>query len=90
MISKNEILKIALLADIQISNNDLYLFLFQFNEIINYFDILNEITINNEIDSNSNFNVFREDIVEDSLNKTLCLKNTNYSKDGYIKAPKVK
>lgn len=87
--------KIAILSDLQLSDDyDFENFFIQFNDILNYFNILDEIHFSedyeNIVDNKNNIsNVFRDDIVDVSLDQEQVLMNANYSENGYIKAPKV-
>lgn len=90
MTSKEELEKIALLSSLNLPEN-IQLFLSQFDEIINYFNILDELDMK-EQESQCISNIFREDIEiqEETLNRDLILKNAVVTEEGYIKAPWVK
>ncbi|EHQ35674.1 Asp-tRNA(Asn)/Glu-tRNA(Gln) amidotransferase subunit GatC [Methanoplanus limicola] len=88
MVSDNEVESIANLADITIDKDKLKQFTTRFNDILEYFDILDRV----EMKENTGFdleNVFRDDIVEESLTQEEALLNAGETEDGYIKAPKV-
>ena len=90
MTSKEELEKIIALSSLN-SPNDIQTFLFQFDEIINYFNILDELEIKEQNIENI-FNIFRDDIEiqTDLLDQKIILKNAIVTNDGYIKAPWVK
>lgn len=90
MTSKEELEKIIALSSLNLPQ-DIQTFLFQFDEIINYFNILDELEIKEQNIENIE-NVFRDDIeIQTSLlDQKIILKNTIVTDDGYIKAPWVK
>ncbi|MBM3126778.1 MAG: Asp-tRNA(Asn)/Glu-tRNA(Gln) amidotransferase subunit GatC [Chloroflexi bacterium] len=64
----------------------------QFNSIIDYFNMLNEVDTRNvppASDSANAENVLREDLVEPSMNREEFLRNAPRSERGYIKVPTV-
>lgn len=90
MTSKEELEKIIALSSLNLPQ-DIQTFLFQFDEIINYFNILDELEIKEQNIENIE-NVFRDDIAIQTslLDQKIILKNTIVTDDGYIKAPWVK
>lgn len=90
MTSKEELEKIIALSSLN-SPKDIQTFLFQFDEIINYFNILDELEIKEQNIENIE-NIFRDDIEiqTDLLDQKIILKNSIVTNDGYIKAPWVK
>jgi aspartyl-tRNA(Asn)/glutamyl-tRNA(Gln) amidotransferase subunit C len=88
MVSERDVLHIAELADIGIDKEELAEFTGRFNEIIDYFDILDQVSAG-EIRETALVNVFREDVVEPSLTKDEVLANTLDSEDGFFRAPRV-
>jgi aspartyl-tRNA(Asn)/glutamyl-tRNA(Gln) amidotransferase subunit C len=88
MVSERDVLHIAELADIGIDKEELAEFTGRFNEIIDYFDILDQVSAG-EIRETALVNVFREDVVEPSLTKDEVLANTLYPEDGFFRAPRV-
>jgi len=88
MITERDVEHIAQLADIAISREELEEFTPRFNQILDYFDLLDQVegTSGQEQDR---FNIFREDIVEPSLPQEEVLVIAPESEDGFIKAPRV-
>lgn len=88
MVSENDVLHIAELADIGISTAELGKFTEQFNAILEYFDTLDTLTVEDVLERPL-VNIFREDTVRPSLSQEDALKNSHNPEDGYIRAPKV-
>ena len=93
MITKEEIIKIAKLSKLHVSENDLETYSKQISNILDYMSQLNEVDTEN-IDEFSN-KLFdnnqdlREDVVEPSLDRDKVLKNSPESDGVYVKVPKV-
>ncbi|MDV0443416.1 Asp-tRNA(Asn)/Glu-tRNA(Gln) amidotransferase subunit GatC [Methanorbis rubei] len=88
MVSENDVLHIAELADIGIATAELGKFTEQFNAILEYFDILDTLEANDALERPL-VNVFREDETRPSLSQEEVLRNSHNPEDGYIRAPKV-
>jgi aspartyl-tRNA(Asn)/glutamyl-tRNA(Gln) amidotransferase subunit C len=88
MISENDILHIAELADIGVAVSELGQFTEQFNEIFEYFEILDTLSTDGKLD-HPLVNVFREDEIRPSLSQEEALANSHNPEDGYIRAPRV-
>ncbi|MBN2734136.1 MAG: Asp-tRNA(Asn)/Glu-tRNA(Gln) amidotransferase subunit GatC [Methanomicrobiaceae archaeon] len=88
MVLENEVEGIARLADISIEKDKLAGFTDQFNNILDYFDILDTVE-QEDIEEAELFNVLREDEITPSLSQEDALSNADDTEDGYIKAPKV-
>ena len=88
MITERDVEHIAQLADIAISREELEEFTPRFNQILDYFDLLDQVegTVGQQQDR---FNIFREDIVEPSLPQEEVIAIAPESEDGFIKAPRV-
>ncbi|PKL69877.1 MAG: Asp-tRNA(Asn)/Glu-tRNA(Gln) amidotransferase subunit GatC [Methanomicrobiales archaeon HGW-Methanomicrobiales-1] len=88
MVTEKDVEHIAELADIGINTAELGTFTHQFNAILDYFDVLDQvkgdITVTRDLT-----NIMREDIVEPSLFRDEVLKNAAAQEDGFIKAPRV-
>jgi aspartyl-tRNA(Asn)/glutamyl-tRNA(Gln) amidotransferase subunit C len=88
MVSEKEVEHIAGLADIGTNTDELAEFTHQFNAILEYFDVLDQVkgdtTFTHELT-----NVMREDVVEPSLPQEDVLRNAPAREDGFIKAPRV-
>ncbi|MDY6764643.1 MAG: Asp-tRNA(Asn)/Glu-tRNA(Gln) amidotransferase subunit GatC [Halobacteria archaeon] len=79
---------IADLARVRLEEGEKESFVDEFNEILNYFDKLDEIP--DEVEASDDLeNVMRADEVEDSLSREEVLGNAPETEDGYIKGPKV-
>jgi aspartyl-tRNA(Asn)/glutamyl-tRNA(Gln) amidotransferase subunit C len=79
---------IAELADIGINTGELGTFTHQFNAILDYFDVLDQVKGDTTVTRDLT-NIMREDIVEQSLPRDEVLKNAPAQEDGFIKAPRV-
>ena len=88
MVTEKDVEHIADLADIGIEQGELAPFTQQFNAILDYFDILDQVPAG-EVSAHGQVNVLREDAVVPSLAHEDILKNAPASEDGFIKAPRV-
>ncbi|MDO9034662.1 MAG: Asp-tRNA(Asn)/Glu-tRNA(Gln) amidotransferase subunit GatC [Methanoregula sp.] len=88
MVTEKDVEHISELADIGINTGELGTFTDQFNAILDYFDVLDQvkgdITVTRDLT-----NIMREDVVEPSLPRDEVLKNAPAQEDGFIKAPRV-
>jgi aspartyl-tRNA(Asn)/glutamyl-tRNA(Gln) amidotransferase subunit C len=91
-VTKNDVEKIAKLAKLKFSEEDLENFTPQMNEILNYMDKLNELDTEN-IEPLSHpveqTNVFRDDKLKTSVSTEDALKNAPSKDEQYFKVPKV-
>lgn len=88
MVTTEEVENIAKLADITIEKEKLSGFTGQFNNILEYFDILDDVGMD-ETEEPDLYNVLREDEVTPSLTQEEALENAGETEDGFIVAPKV-
>lgn len=88
MVSESDVEHIAELADIGISREELAEFTGQFNEILAYFDILDQVEAGGAWEQDL-ANVFREDDPEPSLSQEEVLANARQTEDGFFRAPRV-
>jgi aspartyl-tRNA(Asn)/glutamyl-tRNA(Gln) amidotransferase subunit C len=88
MVSENDVEHIAELADIGISRDELAEFTGQFNEILKYFDILDQVETGGPWEQEL-ANIFREDEIEPSLSQEEVLANARETEDGFFRAPRV-
>jgi len=88
MVTEKDVQHIAELADVGVSAGELENFTFQFNAILEYFDILDRVEGSGEI-TRDLYNVLREDEAEPSLPQEEVLRNAPAREDGFIKAPRV-
>jgi aspartyl-tRNA(Asn)/glutamyl-tRNA(Gln) amidotransferase subunit C len=88
MVTTEEVENIAKLADITIEKEKLSGFTGQFNNILEYFDILDGVGMD-ETEEPDLYNVLREDEAKPSLAQEEALENAGETEDGFIVAPKV-
>jgi len=88
MVTEKDVEHIAELADIGINTGELGTFTHQFNAILDYFDVLDQVKGDTTVTRDLT-NIMREDIVESSLPRDEVLKNAPAQEDGFIKAPRV-
>jgi aspartyl-tRNA(Asn)/glutamyl-tRNA(Gln) amidotransferase subunit C len=88
MVSEEEVLRIAELADIGISMEELPPFTRDFNAILEYFAVLDRVP-GGEAWKAEIVNVLREDEVTPSLPQEEVLALADAAEDGYIRAPRV-
>ncbi len=88
MVTEKDVEHIAELADIGINTGELGPFTHQFNAILDYFDVLDQVKGDTPVTRDLS-NIMREDIVEPSLPRDEVLKNAPAQEDGFIKAPRV-
>lgn len=88
MVLESDVEQIAALADLRIQEDRMGTFTTQFNRILEYFDILDQ--INGEGGSmDRGVNVMREDLVMPSLTSEEVLCNAGGQEDGFIRGPRV-
>ncbi|MDO8874407.1 MAG: Asp-tRNA(Asn)/Glu-tRNA(Gln) amidotransferase subunit GatC [Methanoregula sp.] len=88
MVTEKDVEHIAELADIGINTGELGTFTHQFNAILDYFDVLDQVKGDTTVTRDLT-NIMREDVVEPSLSRDEVLKNAAAQEDGFIKAPRV-
>ena len=88
MVTEKDVEHIAELADIGINTGELGTFTHQFNAILDYFDVLDQVKGDTTVTRDLT-NIMREDVVEPSLTRDEVLKNAAAQEDGFIKAPRV-
>ncbi len=87
MVSEEEVLRIATLADIGIGTEELPPFTRDFNAILDYFAVLDRVPAGEGWKSGI-ANILREDEVTPSLPREEVLALTQ-AEDGYVRAPRV-
>ena len=88
MVLESDVEQIAALADLRIQEDRMGTFTTQFNRILEYFDILDQ--VNGEGGSmDRGVNVMREDLVTPSLTAEEVLSNAGGDEDGFIRGPRV-
>ncbi|MDD1713059.1 MAG: Asp-tRNA(Asn)/Glu-tRNA(Gln) amidotransferase subunit GatC [Methanoregulaceae archaeon] len=88
MVTERDVEHIAELADIGIRKEELGAFTGQFNAIIDYFDILDQVPAGPVI-AHEIHNVLREDEVTPPLQVQEVLMNAGEHEDEFFKAPRV-
>ena len=92
MINKEDVKKIASLAKLKYTDEELAIFSEQFEQIISLFDSINQAdTANIEptYQSSDLENVFRTDVAKQNNERDALLKNTPTAKDGFIQVPSI-
>ena len=90
--SKEEILHIADLADLNIKDNEIDEYAKNLAVILNFVEILNKVDTDNikeSIMTIDNVNVFRKDEVKEFQDKESLMQNAPDKEDGMFKIPKV-
>lgn len=91
-VEKKEVEKIAELARLKFSNEELVSFTYQMNNILAYMDKLNELDTKNVQPLShpvEQINVFREDLIKESISTEDALKNAPDRDEKFFKVPKV-
>lgn len=92
MISREEVLHIAKLAKLKLTEEEVRLFQKQLGEILEYFRKLEEVDTNNVEPLKhviATQNVFREDESGESISPEEALQNAPKRRDDYFEVPKV-
>ena len=91
-VTKNDVEHIAKLAKLEIKDDEINEFTSQLNQMLEYVDKLNELDtdkvkpLSHPVEGE---NVFREDILKESISTENALKNSASKTDKYFKVPKV-
>ncbi len=88
MVSEKEVEGIAQLADITIPKEELEAFTSQFNAILEYFEILDQVKATDAGEADL-YNIFREDEESGMLEQDDVLENAGSDENGFIRAPRV-
>jgi aspartyl-tRNA(Asn)/glutamyl-tRNA(Gln) amidotransferase subunit C len=91
MITEGDVLHIANLAKIEVREEEVERFVREFQSILDYFDILDEVDegIEPTFQVLSLTNIFRKDKPKKSLPREEVLKNARHVEEGYFKGPRV-
>lgn len=88
MITREEVLKIARLAKLSVNDDEIESLTHDMTEIINFADTINTLVKDEDMedfdDINNIVNAFHEDVVEESFDRELILKNAEGGDDGYF------
>ena len=91
-ISRDEVVHIAKLADLNLSEQEIEGYTKDMQEILEFANMINNVNtegMNETIGSNENCNVFRKDEVVTFENREILLKNAPSQDDGMFRIPKV-
>ena len=91
-LTREEVLKVAKLAKLEFTDEEIEKYQQELNEILNYMDMLNELDTENIkplSQINDDVNNLREDEVKPSLLVSEALKNAPEAVDGTVVVPKV-
>ncbi len=88
MIEEKDVEHIAELADIGMEKSELAEFTVQFNQILNYFGVLDQVRTAASSES-LEYNIFRDDEPAGSLSQEEVLANAKEKEDGFFRAPRV-
>lgn len=91
-VSKEEILHIAKLADLNLKEEEVNTYMEHLEEILNFANVVNNAPIEGlqeTIGMNDAFNVFRKDEIKEGLSREELLQNAPDKQEGMFKIPKV-
>ncbi len=91
-VSKEELLHIANLSDLNLKEEEIDNYLNNLQEILNFAQIVNSApveNINETLGTGERINVFRKDEVKEFKNHDLMMKNAPEAENGMFKIPKV-
>lgn len=92
VVSKDEILHIAKLADLNIKDDEIDEYAKNLQDILNFVDVLNSVNTENieeSIGTVNNSNVFRKDEIKVFGDRDILLQNAPEQEDNMFKIPKV-
>lgn len=92
VVSREEILHIAKLADLNIKDDEIDEYAKNLQDILNFVDVLNKVNTDNieeSIGTVNNTNVFRKDEVKEFGDRDILLQNAPEQEDNMFKIPKV-
>ena len=84
--------EIATLARLDLSKEEIDMFVSQFRDILDYVSVLNEVETEDippAYLSSANQSVVRDDVIEESVPTEEFLSNAPQTKDGYVVIPRV-
>ncbi len=91
-ITAQDVLHVAKLSRLKVAEQDIEKFTAQFNDILNYADVINQLDTTN-IKATAQAiklqNVLREDVVQGSFSNEKALQNAPQQQDGCYVVPKV-
>jgi aspartyl-tRNA(Asn)/glutamyl-tRNA(Gln) amidotransferase subunit C len=92
LVDEKLVKEIASLARLDLSKEEIEMFVPQFKEILDYVSILNEVDTENVLPaylSSANKSVTRDDEIQESVRTEEFISNAPQSKDDYIVIPRV-
>ena len=92
VVSKEEILHIAKLADLNIKEDEIDEYAKNLGDILNFVEVLNSVNTDNveeSIGTVNNSNVFRKDEIKEFGDRDILLENAPEQEEGMFKIPKV-
>lgn len=91
-VSEQELLHIAKLSDLKINENEIENYRLNLEDILNFAEVIKSAPVDEldeTIDVNDNFNVFRKDEIKDFEDQDLLLENAPEKERRMFKIPKV-
>ena len=91
-VSKEEILHIAKLANLNIKDEEIDKYAKNLEDILNFVKVLNNVDTQNieeSIGTTNSFNVFRKDEIKEFGNRDILLQNAPEQEEGMFRIPKV-
>ncbi len=91
-VSKEEILHIAKLANLNLKEEEVETYMGHLEEILNFANVVNQAPIDGleeTIGANDAYNVFRKDEIVQCIDREELLQNAPESQEGMFKIPKV-
>ena len=91
-VSKEEILHIAKLANLNIKDEEIDKYAKNLEDILNFVKVLNDVDTENveeSIGTTNSFNVFRKDEIKEFGDRDILLQNAPEQEDGMFRIPKV-
>ena len=91
-VSKDEILHIAKLANLNIKENEIDEYAKNLEDILNFVKVLNDVNtdgVEESIGSANNVNVFRKDEIKEFGDREILLQNAPEQEDNMFRIPKV-
>ena len=91
-VSENEIKKVAELADLNLTTEEIKQYAIDMNDILEFMEVLNGVDVSNQevvLDSQERYNHFRKDEIKEPLSQEEALKNAPSQEEGMIHLPKV-
>ena len=91
-ISKDEIIHIAKLANLNLNDQEIEQYTNDMKDILNFANTINNVNtedVEDSINITENYNVFRKDEIEEFGDREALLKNAPSQDDGMFRIPKV-